>query len=277
MLTLFLTILLHLSQANADQPLISLDWPELTSAHADEVISLSVSVQLMEGQQPQDFKLLPLALENMVQESLSVTVTPAATATMLHYQMTLRAGSAGNAALGELQFEHWGLSDGGERIVTAIYTHPGFSLQIVNPPNWGLMLGAIAVFIVVGMAIAGIVRYTNKRNRAQSRMSPQQRIRNELLAKIEDQRIAAEFGPAIITADTLLQRELHYQSRQRNENDSAIRQKLRKTIADFIGAERLAEEVRYGGHAATAKEVNYFVSVLRQVFAETDSQKEYEE
>lgn len=278
MLRLLLALLFLLAGQEAeDQPDIIVDHPGFQSLETGRDLPITVSVYLADNQSPESLRLLPLALENLLQDEITMHVAPLQNGTVVAYQIQLRTISAGNAALGELQFEYLGKTEAGDTIVDSIYTAPGFSLQVVDPPNWALMW-AIVIGIVVLLVVARyIVKITNKGVEQQQYTSTRQRRLAESLRIIDDYRKNAEFNNAVESAFTTISEETSVLAKHLGIPEHSAKLKLDSDVKDYDGLFRLGEEVRYGGYKASAGEARFALTTVKRIVEYIDLRVETQE
>lgn len=271
LLLLILNILLF--QDTPGQPDIVFTGPEAKSVAAGETLKARARVYLRAGGDASRIKLLPLALDNMSQAGVSVSVIPLTGTAIVDYAITLVAGEEGSAALGELQFELFEEGENGIPAVSGVLTHPGFSVQVVKPFNYPLLWFAGGGAFIIVIAAASLSRLRARRRAELEAAAPTSRARQvqKMLEDFDAEKMSGEWNKAVETAYSAMMKDVSKLAGHLNIAESSALELVFSEVADSQGLYRLGEEIRYGGYRANVRETRFARQILTRVFDFTDS------
>jgi hypothetical protein len=253
--------LLLFALMQATGPELAVEAPPSGTLALGESVEFTVRLSLGNTAPDADVRLRPLELTNLHKthmESGAHLVQEESSADLIRwYRIRLEPSSAGEAVLGTVAAEI--AVPGGEPLVLQA---EGFSLQIIEPFDWGatlwllLWIGLPAVLIAaVAFAVA---RYRKRARRGAIEEQDEERIRFEKevdrLSRAGDFRGAADLAYGWILS-AIGSGETH--------DDEAA--ESFSTRGDLKAALRLGEEVRYAGYRPDRSEAKYLIRIAKGI------------
>ena len=258
-------------QQDLESPALVVETDSPPVLELGKEISLSISTTVPVEKSQYSVTLLPLDLEGFkVTDITSNTTTEGSVfdaPRKISFYVTLEAIEVGNGVLNEIQLE---LTPPGDESKPELFTHPGFTAQIIKPFPWQAYLPWIIGAVVLALvAIFLYFRYFNRGNADSGpRLSAAEEKRLALIKRLEELKIRGEWDKLVETGYNAIIEENARTSAPGSRvsfSDEDI-QSLTSDWPDFPVIFRLGEEVRYGGYQPRKQEAAFLIKFVKDYF-----------
>jgi hypothetical protein len=271
MMKLLLIFLMLLSPQELNEQALVVESDSPPVLEVGDKVSLNIITIVPVEKSQYSVTLLPLDLEGFRLESMTSNTTTEGSVfdspRKVSFFVTLEAAEVGNGVLNEIQVE---LTPPGEDSNPELFTHPGFTSQIIRPFPWHVYLPWIIGGVLLAlMGIFIYFRYFASSGKDEGpRLSPAEEKRLATVKRMDELKIRGEWSKLVEVGYNAIIEE--NSSRESINSKVTFSQEdienLTANWPDFPVVFRLGEEVRYGGYQPQKQEAAFLIRFVKDYF-----------